>query len=173
MKRLILIICLLVLLGLLGQWAREWAKDPPRERISAQEWDRRAQEQEEREQARQEQERVRRAIDDAQAQARAQARQTRERMQQITNDAQIKVLEEYINGGLKNGAFYKIYVATGEVWMEPVVWSLLNVDQKQQMIRIFETYFGLYGSPKHATVRDKWNDEKLGGTGAFGTKIYK
>ena len=125
--------------------------------------------------------RVQKEIREQQREQRQIQEKSRQQTKQRINSAQFKKLHQTVQDGLKNGIFYSITPKLNEARMDPLVWSLLPIESKWATIELFSQYFSLHsdavgnpGDSAPVTIRSKYSDEKLGGTGWLGGyKIYR
>lgn len=74
----------------------------------------------------------------------------------------------------RNGAIYSVDVEFNEVRIDPVVWSCLDVNQKQRVVMFFSHYFEVSGSSSRCTILSSRNDTKLAAHSIWsGAKIYQ
>lgn len=74
----------------------------------------------------------------------------------------------------RNGAIYSVDVEFNEVRIDPVVWSCLDVNQKQGVVMFFSHYFEVSGSSSRCTILSSRNDTKLAVHSIWsGAKIYQ
>jgi len=81
--------------------------------------------------------------------------------------------ESKIRELLISGAIHSVNVEFNEVRVDPLVWSLLPLENKQNFVVIFSQYFEAKGSTGRVNVLSNRNDQKLASYSVWsGVKIY-
>ena len=69
---------------------------------------------------------------------------------------------------LSEGLVYSVNVEFNEARIDPVIWSALDIEAKQNTVNLFSTYFEQAGSSGRVTIRSNRNDNKLATFGVWG-----
>ncbi len=75
---------------------------------------------------------------------------------------------------LDEGLVYSVDVQFNEARIDPVVWSALDIEAKQNTVNLFSDFFDQSGSTGRVTILSNRNDDKLATFGVWGgMKILK
>ena len=81
---------------------------------------------------------------------------------------ELEKLHQWVQECLSEGAFHSVHVEYNEVRIDPTLWSLFTIEQKQNVVLRLSAYFTLKGSTGRVTVLSNRNDKKLATYGSWG-----
>jgi len=83
------------------------------------------------------------------------------------NLTELEKLHRWVQECLSEGAFHSVHIEYNEVRIDPTLWSLFTIEQKQNVVSRLSAYFTLKGSTGRVTVLSNRNDKKLATYGSW------
>jgi len=86
----------------------------------------------------------------------------------------LKECEQIVQEGLTKGFYHSVNVKANVARMDPALWSIFSIEQKQRAVLFLSRYFDLKGSTGRVTILSNRNDQKLATYSAWsGVKILQ
>ena len=80
---------------------------------------------------------------------------------------ELEKLHRWVQECLSEGAFHSVHVEYNKVRIEPTLWSLFTIEQKQNVVSRLSSYFTLKGSTGRVIILSSRCDKKMATYGSW------